>query len=149
MSRTNYYRIFALASIDIALTLPIGIANIALTAAGSVAQAGHLPFYRGWTFVHTDWEPVSYSYEELIEAGTTSVASQYFAYWTSPILAFAIFGLFGVDKEARASYWRVIRTVLGWFGWTPTSLPGAAHSALQAMEFGEPPRNTFIDSATG
>ena len=155
VSRTNYYRIFALASIDVALTLPIGIANIALISAGSVistgsvAEVGHLIFYQGWTAVHADWEPLSFSYEDLIEDGTPTVAQFYFSHWTSPVLAFAIFGLFGVNKEARASYWRALRTVLGWFGWTPAFLAGTANSTVQPMEFGEPPQNTSVDPDTG
>ena len=149
VSRTNYYRIFALASIDVALTLPISIANIALDLAQAVNQIGHLPFYRGWTAVHTNWEPVSISHEEFLEAGKYYVAGTYFAYWTSPILAFVIFGLFGVTKEARASYWRVIRTIFGWLGWTPTLRSGAAHSTLHAMEFSERPQNTSVDPDAG
>ena len=149
MSPTNYYRIFALASIDIALTLPIGIANIALFSAHVVTQLGRLPFYRGWTAVHADWEPVSVSYEELMEEGTSTVAQVYFSYWSSPILAFVIFGLFGVTKEARASYWRAIRPILGWFSRTPTLRSGAAPSSLQAMEFSERPRRTSTDSDIG
>ena len=149
MSRTNYYRIFALASIDVALTLPIGIATTALQAAQAVAQLGHLPLYNGWATVHADWEPVSVSYEEFLASGTSNVAQYYFIRWTSPTLAFVIFGLFGVTKEARASYWRAIRTVLGWFGWTPTLHSSAAHSTLQAMEFGEPLQSTSVDPDTG
>ena len=149
MSRTNYYRIFALASIDVVLTLPIGITTVVLDLAGLVANLGHVPFYRGWTAVHTNWEPVSYSNEELLEAGTSVVAQVYFSQWTAPVLAFVIFGLFGVNKEARVSYWRAIRTVLGLFGWTPAVHPGAANSTLQAMEFGETPQSTSVDPDTG
>ena len=149
MSRTNYYRIFALASIDVALTFPIGIATIALFAAQAMDQMGHLPFYSGWTALHTEWAPGSTSYEELLEAGTSVVAQEYFTHWTSPVLAFAIFGLFGVTKEARASYWRVIRTILGWFGYTPTVRSGAANSFLHAMEFCERPQSLSIDPDTG
>ena len=114
-----------------------------------MASLGHFPFYSGWTVVHTDWEPKSTSYEGLSESGTSVVARQYFISWTSPILAFVIFGLFGATQDARASYLRAIRTVLGWFGWTPAFLSGAANSTLQAMEFGGPPRNTSIDPDNG
>ena len=148
MSRTNYYRILALASIDIALTLPFSIANIVLVSMESEAVVRPLPFYSGWAYLHTDWEPVSVSYEEFLASGTSAVAQEYFIHWTSPILAFAIFGLFGVTAEARASYRRTLCTVLGWFGWTPAFLSGAAHSTVQAMEFGEPPQSTSADPDT-
>ena len=45
VSRTNYYRIFMLASIDISLTLPIGIINIALALVAE--SVGYRPFYKG------------------------------------------------------------------------------------------------------
>ena len=143
VSRTNYYRIFMLASIDISLTLPIGIINIALALVAE--SVGYRPFYKGWTAVHRDWEPVSVSYEEFLEGGTSHVARQYFIHWTSPILAFVIFALFGVTKEARASYWIAIRTVLGWLGWKPTLLPHAAHSSPRTIEPREGPQGTSTD----
>ncbi|KZV66761.1 fungal pheromone STE3G-protein-coupled receptor, partial [Peniophora sp. CONT] len=118
ISRTNYLRILFLASIDILLTMPIGIVTITLV----IVQARSLdlfPFYPGWTYLHTDWEPSGLSYAELEAGGTAYLAGTYFALWTSPVLAFAIFGLFGVTPEARASYWRIICTVGGWFGWKP------------------------------
>ncbi|KZV71174.1 fungal pheromone STE3G-protein-coupled receptor, partial [Peniophora sp. CONT] len=116
VSRTNYLRILVLASIDILLTLPVGIVNIALEIV-SALSTNNFPFYPGWTFLHTDWKPVSFFYAELQAEGTASLAQFYFANWTSPVLAFVIFGLFGATPEARASYWRIICTVGGWFGW--------------------------------
>lgn len=109
LSRANYYRIIILASADILFTLPIGIVSIALAVKQSLAL-GPLPFYFGWTWDHTDWEPEAYSYAELVSGGTNSIAQQYFSQWTSPILAFIIFGLFGVTSEARTTYWQAIRT---------------------------------------
>ncbi|KZV69109.1 fungal pheromone STE3G-protein-coupled receptor, partial [Peniophora sp. CONT] len=119
VSRTNYFRILVLASIDILLTLPIGIVILTL----DMVQAQFLnlfPFYPGWTFVHTDWDPQSVPYAVIQGDGTAAVAQFYFSKWTSPVLAFVIFGLFGVTPEARASYWHIICTVGGWFGWKPT-----------------------------
>ncbi|VDB95527.1 unnamed protein product [Peniophora sp. CBMAI 1063] len=101
VSRPNYFRILALASIDVLLTLPFGIATIVF--------------------------------------GPFGVAQFYFTNWTSPILAFVIFGLFGVTSEARASYRRIICTVCGWFGWKPTLRTRRARSPLGDIEFGERP----------
>ncbi|KZV65972.1 fungal pheromone STE3G-protein-coupled receptor [Peniophora sp. CONT] len=136
VSRTNYYRIFALASIDILLTLPIGIANIIL-AVTQLLSLGAMPFYFGWTYDHTDWEPESYSYGEVVASGPSETAQQYFAQWTSPVLAFAIFGLFGVTSEARASYWRVLCAVGGRFGWNLSPSTHRVRTPLGTMEFGE------------
>ncbi|VDB95533.1 unnamed protein product [Peniophora sp. CBMAI 1063] len=143
VSRTNYLRILALSSIDILLTLPIGITNIVLAVNNGLAS-GPIPFYFGWTYDHTDWQPESVSYAVLVSGGTLNVAEFYFTNWTSPILAFVIFGLFGATSEARASYWRVTCTVCGWFGWKPIPRGRRARSPLGDIEFGEqPPQNSM------
>ncbi|KZV63978.1 fungal pheromone STE3G-protein-coupled receptor [Peniophora sp. CONT] len=115
VSRTNYFRILALASVDVLLTLPIGIATVVLNVTLSLSY-GPIPFYFGWTFDHTGGQPQKFSYADLVDEGTPTMVQFYFTQWASPILAFVIFGLFGVTSEARASYWRIICAVCGWFG---------------------------------
>ena len=112
VSRTNYFRIFALASIDILLTLPINAVIIALSVAEEVSSED-FPFYHGWVVDHANWEPVSFSYAEMVSSGSSAVALNYVLLWDVPLLAFVIFGLFGVTREARTSYWRIVRTVCG------------------------------------
>ena len=78
------------------------------------------------------------TYEELTNGrtGAARIARIYFLTSTSPVLAFTIFGLFGMTAEARASYRRAFRTVAGWIGGR-----GAAHSrrksrsSLSPIEF--------------
>ncbi|KZV65956.1 STE3-domain-containing protein [Peniophora sp. CONT] len=147
VTRTNYIRILALASIDIILTLPIGVVSIVLAVVAQLSDGNGLPFYRGWTYDHTDWEPEGYTYR-FIAADGTSVAQIYFTEWSSPVLAFAVFGLFGVTSEARTSYWRIICTVGGWFGWKPTPRTSRAHSPLGDIEFGERPMDLAIGCVT-
>ncbi|KZV69825.1 hypothetical protein PENSPDRAFT_652092 [Peniophora sp. CONT] len=138
VTRTNYFRILVLASLDILLTLPIGIVSITLDVVQSLS-VDEFPFYPGWTFLHTDWEPFGVSYTELQADGTASLAEKYFGQWTSPILAFVIFGLFGVTPEARASYWRIISTIGGWVGWKPTPRSRNGQVSLGDIEFGAGP----------
>ncbi|VDB95531.1 unnamed protein product [Peniophora sp. CBMAI 1063] len=138
VSRTNYFRILALASIDILFSLPIGIATIVLTVK-EYLSFGPIPFYFGWTYDHSDWQPEGAPYADVVSSGPFDVAQFYFTEWTSPILAFTIFALFGVTSEARASYWRVICTVCGWFGWKPTLRTRRARSPLGDIEFGQRP----------
>ena len=119
VSRINYIRILALASLDLLFTLPIGIAIIALNVMQWVA-AGSLPvFYPGWSYDHTDWEPESYRYEDVVAGGRSVVAQYYFIQWTSPALALIIFCLFGVTSAARASFWQCMSAAGGWLGWRP------------------------------
>ena len=142
VSRTNYFRVLALASIDILLTLPFGIATIILAVSDALSLPSGLPFYLGWTWDHTEWGPVGFSYAEIVALGKSNVPRFYFNQWTSPILAFAIFGLFGVTAEARASYWRMIYTVSGWFGFKPKVRGSGPRTSLGDIQFNErPPRD--------
>lgn len=145
VSRTNYIRILTLASIDVLLTLPIGIVTIVLDVTQSLSVYGTPPFYLGWAHDHTGWEPVGLPYAEMMADGTSTIALAYFPQWTSPVLAFAIFGLFGVASEARASYWRIICTVGGRFGWKPTTCRSRARSPLGDIEFGERSQDTTLN----
>ena len=135
VSRKTYFRILALASIDIMLTLPIGIVNVVLNATAALAQGG-LPFYWGWSVLHTDWEPVGISYADLKANGTASLGQFYFSHWTSPALAFVIFGLFGLSSEARASYWYIACTVGTWFGLRSSARMQFGQASLGEIEFG-------------
>ena len=58
------------------------------------------------------------------------MAEIYFDHWNAPFLAFVIFGLFGVTGEARTSYWPIIRTVCGWFGYEPKPRASKGHAPL-------------------
>ncbi|VDC01737.1 unnamed protein product [Peniophora sp. CBMAI 1063] len=110
LSRANYLRIVVLASIDLLLTLPVGIANIILGII-SWRRNFSLPFYWGWTYLHAGWEPLSVSYADFQASGTANFALYYFNSWTSPFLAYVIFCLFGLSSEARASYKHVFDTL--------------------------------------
>ncbi|VDC05051.1 unnamed protein product [Peniophora sp. CBMAI 1063] len=138
ISRAYYFRVLALASIDIMLTLPIGIVTLVLTARGALLS-GPLPFYFGWTLDHTDWTPESLPYAYLQAEGTLSLAASYFIQWTSPVLAFAIFALFGVTPEARGSYRRIMYAIGRFFGWKAAPRVHRARSSLGEIEFGERP----------
>ncbi|KZV69107.1 STE3-domain-containing protein [Peniophora sp. CONT] len=138
VSRTNYIRILILASIDILLTLPIGIVNLTLDIVASLS-AKTFPFYPGWTLLHANWDPQIISYADLQAGGPAELSLTYFAQWTSPVLAFAIFGLFGVTPEAGTSYWRIICTVGGWFGWKPIPRARNGQASLGDIEFGARP----------
>ena len=141
VSRSNYFRILAISSIDILVTLPFGIVNLVLNVTSTLEQA-ETPFYSGWTSVHTNWGPLSVSYAAMKAAPGSAFATYYFNRWQSPILAFAIFGLLGLTKGARASYWRTICTIAGWFGWSLAARSGRKVPLESAIEFGAPSQGT-------
>ena len=147
VSRQRYLRIFALASIDILLTLPINIATLVLSLSLALEE-GPIPFYPGWTFSHANWTPISTTYAEL-QANMADIALFYFTDWISPVLAFVIFGLFGLTSDARALYKSVLcpgTTVFGRFHASRESSSRLTTNAIETIEFGQQPQETIIST---
>ncbi|VDC04270.1 unnamed protein product [Peniophora sp. CBMAI 1063] len=113
VSRTHYFRVLALASIDILITLPVGIVSTVLHFLQVAEDNETVPFYSGWHIVHADWTPVSIEW-----AGMHTCRSRqlYFSFWTSLTLPFFIFGLFGTTREARTAYRHGVFLVSAFFG---------------------------------
>ncbi|KZV70308.1 hypothetical protein PENSPDRAFT_445732 [Peniophora sp. CONT] len=153
--RTPYFRILAIASIDVLLTLPIGVSNLVLTISfirnAERTLDFNVPFYQGWTVVHQNFRsPSSTLYADLKESGTYSLAQVYLGYWSSPFLAMSIFALFGLTTEARASYRRVLYAVCSRLGWKPQALSrGRDLPELGSIEFGAPVQGMTPDNQTG
>jgi hypothetical protein len=136
VNRHRYFRIFALACVDILLTLPLGIINttsLVIAATRSSSSSGvKFPFYYGWTLLHSDWDPVSIPYSELIDRGFWKIFQVYLTHWISPALAIVFFALFGLTSEARKSYWHGIYAFGKLFGWAP---PMYKQSEMGKVEF--------------
>jgi hypothetical protein len=128
-------RILAIGILDIVLTLPFGI----LTVVARVKGRKSLPFYPGWSVVHSYWEPFSVTYDELLELGFWDVFQTYLNNWIVAILSIVIFALFGFTKEARATYWRGV-CVIGKLIGSRSLAHMADSSAPQTggMSIGEP-----------
>ena len=132
ISRTSYYRILALASIDILFTLPFSITFLVMVVITGLTQ-NSLPFYPGWEIVHSDWAPKAYSYAET-SLSISTLAEFYVSYWTSPILSLTIFALLGLTSDARASYWSIASTFSSWFRWKRLQRSACATSELAATK---------------
>lgn len=111
-SRPGYYRLFALASVDVLVTLPLGLVNVTLVIVEDLHSQRGLPFYDGWATTHRDWTPLSSPYSDILAGGRSGLAQFYFSNWVTPCLSFIIFGLFGVTPNARSAY----KTMLWWIG---------------------------------
>jgi hypothetical protein len=138
INRTNYFRILALASVDILLTLPFGILSVTeeLITEINVLPSGYkYPMYFGWGLIHSDWAPFSFPYSAQVEGGSWSIFQFYFTNWTSPFLAFLLFALFGLASEARTTYWRGICAIGKVFGWTPVV---RKQDSIGEIQFGAP-----------
>ena len=150
ISRTNYIRVLALASVDVLLTLPQGVLSLVLFVLSGVGR-GPLPFYQGWVYVHTNWGPEAISYAKIQAGGTANLAQVYFQRWSSPVLVFAIFGLFGVTMEARASYRRLLQTVGVWSRLTTQTdtRQTVTRATLSTLNFASNPHATLLDVELG
>ncbi|KZV73945.1 STE3-domain-containing protein [Peniophora sp. CONT] len=145
VSRRNYLRVLALASLDILLTLPFGAVNIVLSTIVAVNE-DRLPFYPGWTKVHSDWTPKILTWADIRSSGKSALPQDYFNLWTSPVLALAIFGLFGLTTEARASYEHIFRIVRGWLGCKLPPRSGNSRSGtLETIKFEEQMQEVVLD----
>ncbi|KZV67685.1 STE3-domain-containing protein [Peniophora sp. CONT] len=111
-SRSGYLRLFALASVDMLATFPVGIVNVALVIVRNLDSRRSLPFYDGWTATHRNWAPHSSPYSDVLAKGRSGLAQFYFSNWVTPVLSLIIFALFGTTLNARKAY----MTVLCWFG---------------------------------
>lgn len=145
VTRTSYLRVLAVASIDILLTLPIGVTNLIL---GALAAPHTVTFYPGWEAVHSHWNPVSESYAEFLEGGTFNVARTYFTRWTSPVLAFAIFALFGLTAQARATYCRPFSLIKQLILWRTGHNSEATHSIV-SLESNQYSHKVLLDAELG
>jgi hypothetical protein len=138
VSRRLYFRILALACVDILLTLPLGVINATSQILNEVrffsSDEGSFRLYYGWDTIHSDWGPIAVPYSEQV-GWFMGRFVLYLEFWTSPILAIVIFAFFGLTAEARATYWRGFCFVAKIFGWTPPALKGGSKD-LGSIEFG-------------
>ena len=114
MDRTDYYRIMALGCLDALLLFPIGIYNITV----DVLQGRPLPFWTGWAYVHTDWEPFGLP----SSVWEQSIWDKLVVRWDeviNPALALVFFLIFGLTREARWNYWVALTYPLRPFGIRP------------------------------
>lgn len=112
ISQSDFYRMFALGSFDSLLTLPISTIQLAFDFAGSGTQ---FSFYQGWTFIHSNWEPVLVP-KTIWSTNKWSVIAVYWNGWTGPFTAVVFFALFGLTPGARKGYRRLFDFLCRPFG---------------------------------
>ena len=121
----------------------MGVVILIFNVVLSRENGERLPFYTGWAAVHTGLVPPGIDYAQLrsFAQGRTVLVHLYFAFGTTPVLAFTIFGLFGLTKEARTSYWSALSIITRVFGWEPAFTTSKQDEyALDTIEFVAPPQ---------
>ncbi|KAI0033475.1 GPCR fungal pheromone mating factor [Vararia minispora EC-137] len=107
----SYFRILAIASLDILLTLPSGIAQFVLNLVSLVEEGA--PFYSSWAEVHQDFAPISVS---GTGGSPASLALTYLTFWMPVVLALLISLLIGTTRESFERYQLVFRRIATSFG---------------------------------
>ncbi|KAI0031556.1 GPCR fungal pheromone mating factor, partial [Vararia minispora EC-137] len=111
ISRPSYLRLLALASIDVIISLPVGIISFLEGLVIAVSNDYSIPFYQGWKWTHSDWAPDSLSYAALQAQGHWTLSNYYLDRWLSIVLALVIFSFFGLTADARATYRHGLYTI--------------------------------------
>lgn len=105
VNASDFYRMFALGSLDSLLTLPLSTLVIVLNF---VESRPSLDFYQGWTSIHSNWKPVLVP-KSIWSMNKLTVGSLYWGEWINPFTAVIFFALFGMTQEARKRYQTIFR----------------------------------------
>lgn len=111
LSQSHFNRMLALGCFDILITLPIGAVQLALT----IRQSEPLVFYRGWTFIHTDWDPILFP-ERLWSMSKWTAFVVHWNEWLVPLYAVVFFPLFGLTPVAKEGCRKSFRFLFRRFG---------------------------------
>lgn len=99
----RYFRLMALATIELLCTIPIATYFLYLNA-----SSGILP-YNGWADLHFNWSHVGQFPATIWRLSHTTVVAQEMTRWLVVICAYIFFGFFGFAAEARRNYARALR----------------------------------------
>lgn len=111
-SQNDFYRLLALCCFDSLITLPITIIDLVVI----IVSLGPLfTFYQGWTFLHTDWEPIL-TPKSTWSTLKWSVFGVHWNEWINVFLSLIFFALFGLTREAKKRYRRFLHLLRKPFG---------------------------------
>lgn len=116
-----------LGCLDAVLLFPIGLYSFI-----SDLMIRPLPFWLGWTYVHSDWAPFGIP-ASAWKAGISSTLQTRYDQVVNPILAIVFFLIFGLTKQARAKYWSAFYFILRPFGLNPPKRPASV--LLSTVDF--------------
>jgi len=143
----KYFRILAVSCMDVLLTLPTGIIIYVTTILGSLRSESSFPFYGGWDKIHAVWQPVGIPLRDQLSLGPWYGFEFYLATWSSIILGFAIFALFGFTAQARATYMSGVWALLSLFGLKRPDRNLPVHDLIgTAIVFNHGPENEGLNS---
>lgn len=114
LSPTRYFRLMAIAAVDLMFTVPLSVYVLALDVQPGVMQPWiswadtHFAFDAVYVFPVSAWQDGPYHvFGVVMEVNR----------WVLPLAAFVFFAVFGVTDDARSRYAKVlgsVRTCMGW-----------------------------------
>lgn len=128
MNRSSYFRVMALASMDILLTLPI---SVLVLVTGKVNTK--LAVWPGWALLHNDWAPIRLPASFWIPKFWLNFSIRWDE-WINPMFALVFFLIFGLTEEARGMYRSAFFVVLRVFGYERNVKPERSAIAFESFQ---------------
>lgn len=128
MSRGSYFRVMALASMDILLTLPI---SVLVLITGKVNTK--LAVWPGWALLHNDWAPIRLPASFWIPKFWLNFSIRWDE-WINPMFALVFFLIFGLTEEARGMYRSAFFVVQRVFGYERNVKPERSSIAFESFQ---------------
>lgn len=110
LTMNRYFRLMALASVEVLCTIPISAYGIYL----NVTAAPLYPWI-SWANVHYDYAQVDQYPAIIWRADRNNVIAFGLSTWAAPFCAFVFFGFFGFADEARKNYVKTWTLVISYF----------------------------------
>lgn len=104
ISQSHFLRMLALGCLDMFVTLPLNATSLI----SNILNQLPFVFFEGWTFIHTNWEPLLLP-KSLWSTDRWSVVSVHWNEWISFFWAVVFFALFGLTPKAKNGYRRLFR----------------------------------------
>ncbi|KAJ8502461.1 hypothetical protein ONZ45_g11738 [Pleurotus djamor] len=147
LSASRYFRLMALATCDLMLTIPLASFVIWLnTVASPIAP------WISWEDTHFGYERVDQIPAVLWRGNSRLVLAVEVTRWLTPLCGLLFFALFGFADEARRNYKIAFWAVVKPFGWkpAPTSMKGGMKPVVSIGRFvkPKPPTSTTFSSSS-
>lgn len=133
LSRSRYFRLIAIASLDIFLTLPTVLENMIVDIIQEKSFGVNLATsYPGWKIAHTQIHDVIL-YVGSWRENKLDVGLWYYNWSANFVLAFTYFVLFGLSVDMREKYLNLFWAFMEPLGVTPK--PGNKGATMSKMRF--------------
>jgi pheromone a factor receptor len=136
---SRYWRLMALAGIDLILTIPLNSWQLWLVTVRQPVNK-----WVSWADTHSNFSRVVLFPRVIWSINPVSAAGLELQRWSPIICAIVFFAFFGFAQEAQANYSRAYRSVARRFGYSKATASSAASNSHSA---GSKPSNNYMDAS--